>query len=102
MVSSSRVERSSAVVDVNYRFTEKLRSGVSVGYYLNRTDPGDLSRIQIDERTLWLRPYLRWGIIDDLAMELSYQYTGLKDEVDDQTTESNVAILRLTYKIFDL
>ena len=95
------VERSSAVADMNYRFAEKIRCGVLAGYFLNRTDAGDLSRTMIDERTLRLKPYLRWGLLDDLVLELSYQYSGLKDEVDDQTTENHVAMLRLTYNVFD-
>lgn len=95
------VERSSAEADVSYRFAEKLRCGVSAGYFLNKTDAGDLSRTEVDERTLRLQPYLRWGITEDLVLELSYQYYGLKDEVDDQTTESNVAMLRVAYNFFD-
>ncbi len=97
------VERTSAVADVSYRFAEKGRVGMMAACYLNKADAGDLSTDDIDEQTLRLRPFVRWGLTDILALEASYVYSQIEDQVDDETRDQNVYLLKLivNYPLFE-
>ena len=56
----SAVQRSAAVLDVRQRTTWELTPFVSAGYYLNRADAGQFSTRSIDERTVRVRPGVRY------------------------------------------
>jgi hypothetical protein len=81
------VERSSAVLDLSYRLAEKSRVGASGGYYINKSDAGDLALQETDESTINVRPYLRVGFTNTLALDLSYAYSQIEDHVIDATRE---------------
>lgn len=91
------VERSSAVLDFNYRLTENVRTGISGGYYLNTVDSGDLALEDADKNTGNMRPYLRAGLTDNLFLYASYTYSQIKDNIDDTTRERSLYLLRLVW-----
>lgn len=89
------VERSSAVLNLGYRFTEKVSAGISAGYYLNIADAGDLALSDTDENTLNLRPHLRWELNDYLRIDASYSYSQIEDNIVDDARERSVYLLKL-------
>lgn len=89
------VERSSGVLDLSYRFAEKVRAGISSGYYRNIADSGELALNDTDEDTVNLRPYLRAGLTDTLFLEASYTYSQIEDNIDDTTRERSLYLLKL-------
>jgi hypothetical protein len=91
------VERSSAVLDFNYRLTENIRTGISGGYYLNTADSGDLALEDTDKNTGNLRPYVRAGLTDNLFLDASYTYSQIKDNIEDTTRERSLYLLRLVW-----
>jgi hypothetical protein len=91
------VERSSGVLDLSYRFAERVRAGVSAGYYLNIADAGDLALNDTDENTLNLRPFLYMGLTDHLRIEASYSYSQIDDNIIDMTRQRNVYLLKLQW-----
>jgi hypothetical protein len=93
------VERSSAVLDLNYRFAEEARVGISGGYYRNIADSGDLALDDTDENTSNLRAYLRAGLTDSLFLDASYSYSQIEDNIDEMTRERSLYLLRLVWDI---
>lgn len=91
------VERSAAVLDLNYRFAEKVRAGISTGYYLNTADSGDLALDDTDKNTVNLKPYLRAYLTDNLSLDASYTYSQIEDHIDDITRQRNLYLLRLVW-----
>jgi hypothetical protein len=89
------VERTSGVLDMSYRFAEKVRAGISAGYYVNKADAGELALADTDENTVNLRPYLRAGLTDYFSLEFSYTYTQIKDNIVESTRERNLYLVRL-------
>jgi hypothetical protein len=94
---SGPVERTSAEVDMSYRFVERLRTGVGCGYYLNKADAGDLMLTATDEMTLRVRPFMRWGFTDHLALEASYAFYYLDDNIVDKSLTRNVYLLKVEF-----
>ena len=92
------VERTYAVMNFNYRFAEKMRAGISAGFYHNITDSRVLALDDIDEDTVNLRPYLRAGLIDTLLLEVSYGYSQIADNFDDTTRERSLYLLTLVWE----
>jgi hypothetical protein len=91
------LERSSAVLDLGYRFAEEARAGISAGYYRNIADSGDLALDDADENTSNLRPYFRAGLTDNLFLDASYSYSQVEDNIDDVTRERSLYLLRLVW-----
>jgi hypothetical protein len=89
------VERSSGVLDLSYRFAEKVRAGVTTGYYRNIADAGDLALNDTDETTLNLSPSLQMGLTDYLRLDASYSYSQIDDNIIDKARERSVYLLKL-------
>jgi len=92
------VVRTSGEATLQYRFTENAWVGLRAGYHRNKAEAGKLAPWDIDERTLNGRPYLRYELMDNLALEASYSYTLIEDLVFNNTRERNLALLNLTYE----
>ena len=86
-----------AVANYNYRVLEKLRIGLSAGYYRNRANAGDFSAQDIDEDTYRVWPSIRWEIINNLTLAGAYYFTYLDDHENDTSTTRNQVYLELAY-----
>jgi hypothetical protein len=93
-----------AVFSIYHRPLEKMRLGLTTGYYRNKADEGDFSSQEIDEDTYRIRPSIRWEFYDNFTMEGAYTYTYLDNKVADRTTSQNRIILQVAYglPLFDL
>ena len=76
----SAVQRSAAVLEARQRTTWELTPFLSAGYYLNRADAGQFSTRSIDERTVRVRPGLRYDATKNFLIEAAYQYTRLEND----------------------
>jgi hypothetical protein len=92
------LERSSAVLDFYYRFAEKVRAGISAGYFHNIADSGDLALEDTDENTSNMRPYIRAGLTNNLFLDASYSYSQVEDNLDDTTRERSLYLIRLIWE----
>jgi hypothetical protein len=73
-----------------YRLSERFRLTLSAGYYLNRSRPGNVSFVPVDEQTLRVRPGLRYEFTEDLVAEAAYSYIRVRDDIDRTTASQNV------------
>lgn len=90
-------ERTSFVVSARQRFTEELSGSVSGGVYLNKSNSGELSVGDIDERTIRISPQLTYRFTRNVKLETSYTYTRVvdKEKKDDDTKDRNLFFIRL-------
>ena len=89
-------QRTSAILDIFYRFAERGRTGLNTGYYINKADSGELALLPLDEHTFNIRPWLRFDIIyDKLYLEASYTYSYVKDKNIGQNRDRNLVWLQL-------
>ena len=66
-------QRTSAILNIFYRFAERGRVGLNTGYFINKADAGELALRPLDEQSFNIRPWLRFDIIfDKLYLEASY------------------------------
>jgi Putative beta-barrel porin 2 len=94
----SAVQRSAAVLDVRQRTTWELTPFFSAGYYLNRADAGQFSTQSINQRTVQVRPGVRYDANKDLFVEAAYQYTWLRDSAAHTTASQSVVYLMATLR----
>ena len=89
-------QRTSAILNVFYRFAERGRTGLSTGYYINKANSGELALRPLDEHTFNIRPWLRFDIIfDKLYLEASYTYSLVNDKIQDNNRDRNLVWLQL-------
>jgi len=67
-------DRTSFLFKISRRFAEKFSAHLSGEYFLNKADAGELSRTDIDEQTISIRPGLSCEIIDNLVLTASYTF----------------------------
>jgi opacity protein-like surface antigen len=94
----SAVQRSAAVLEARQRTTWELTPFFSAGYYLNRADAGQFSTRSIDERTVRVRPGLRYDATRNILIEAAYQYTRLTNSEADTTASQSVVYLMATLR----
>lgn len=70
-------------------FTDNLNAFLFASYYRNKADQGQQSPEDINERTFRTRLGLHYAYNEDLAFEAAYQYTLVRDRVDDTTANRN-------------
>jgi len=92
-------DRTSFLFKISRRFAEKFSVHLSGEYFLNTADAGELSRTDIDEQTISIRPGLSCEIIDNLVLTASYTYTRLKDREDHTDPERNLVYVQMRYGI---
>ena len=89
-------QRTSAILDLFYRFAERGRTGFATGYYVNKANSGELTLLPLDERTINFRPWLRFDIIfDKLYLEASYTYSYIRDKIQERDRDRNLVWLKL-------
>jgi hypothetical protein len=90
-------DRTSFLFKIRRRFAEKFSAHLSGEYFLNKADAGELSRTDIDEQTISIRPGLSCEIIDHLVLTASYTFTRRKDREDHTDPERNLFYVQLKY-----
>jgi hypothetical protein len=91
-------QRSAAVLDLRTRSTWELSGFLSTGYYRNQSDAGQFSVQAIDERTVRVRPGVRYDATRNILIEAAYQYTRLTRDSPDSTASQNLAYLMATLR----
>jgi hypothetical protein len=73
--TSGTTIRTGVVADMRRRFTYELSGGVSVGYYLNKSNPGAIAGQAINEETVLVSPNVHYQFSRDMYLEASYRFT---------------------------
>ena len=73
-----------------YRLTERFRLTLSAGYFLNESRQETVSIVDVDTQTLRIRPGLRYEFTDDLIAEAAYNYTRLKNNIENTVATQNL------------
>jgi hypothetical protein len=88
------VQRTAFVLDATRRFTEDLRFGFSAGYYVNQSEDLSLPFADTDEQTVRIRPWIRYDVTKDVALEGSYSYTYIEDKQEHTRAHRNLVYIR--------
>lgn len=91
-------DRTSFLFNIRRRLAEKFSASLSVAYFLNKADAGELATEDIDDRTISISPGISYEIIDDLVLDISYTYTKVRDREDNSRLRRNLVFARLTYQ----
>jgi len=85
-------------IQAGRRLTEHLSGNISLQYFWNESDAGEISLQEVDEETFTITPLLRYAITDDLDLETQYQYVSQEDNEDDTDANRSLIFLRLVYE----
>ena len=91
-------DRTAVTIDLSHRGSHDLTGAFSGGYYWNRSEAGQYSRQPIDERTVRVRPVLRYAATKNIDVEAAYQYTRVLYRQTDTAAIQNVAYLRVAMR----
>jgi len=86
-------ERTSLTLDLAHRGSYEFTGLFSGGYYWNRSETGQFSGQAIDERTVQVRPALRYAATKIIDVEAAYQYTRVLYRQTDTVASQNVVYL---------
>jgi hypothetical protein len=92
-------ERTAVVLEVGRRFTYEFSGSVSAGYYWNMSDAGEFSTGEIDEKTVRVRPNLRYAFTKNISLEAAYQFTRIDSGTPGRPAEQNLAFLRFAVQM---
>ncbi len=92
-------ERTAAVIDASRQETAHFGWFVGGGYYLNRSNPGQYSLVEIDEQTVRVRPGVRVEFTRDIVGEAAYQFTRVLFGQTDTAARQNLVYCRVTLKL---
>jgi hypothetical protein len=87
-------ERTALTLDVARRSSYELTGLFSAGYYWNRSEARQFFGPAIDERTVQVRPGLRYAATRNIDVEAAYQYTRVLYRQLDASAGQNVVYLR--------
>jgi Putative beta-barrel porin 2 len=88
------VERTALTLDLARRGSYEFTGLFSAGYYWNRSETGQFFGPAIDERTVQVRPALRYAATKNIDVEAAYQYTRVLYQQNDTSASQNVVYLR--------
>lgn len=97
-------ERTGLGLRISRRFFYELSGIFSGGYFLNNYTPGEFSYLNIDEKTLYISPGLRYEFTRDMALDVTYTYTRTDYARDtDSAADRNLVMVRfhLQYPILE-
>jgi len=94
--SQGTANLSRASLQIWQRLLDHLTLGFSGSYYLNKADAGEYAENMVDQETIRIRPWLRYGFLDHWSLEGFYVYTRLQDHEADTTTERHRVALTLS------
>jgi opacity protein-like surface antigen len=95
--------RTAAILGAEKRFIHDVAATLSAGYYINKSDAGDYSTQDIDERSFVVRPGLRWKPSKYVSLDAAYQYRHIDYRLSDGNASQQVvyAGVNLSYPFFD-
>jgi len=95
--------RTAAILGLERRFIHDVSATLSAGYYINKSDAGDYSTQDIDERSLVVRPGLRWKASKYAAVDAAYQYRHIDYRLGGGNASQQLvyAGVTLSYPFFD-
>ena len=95
--------RTGLSVGMRRKFTQELSGVLTTGYFLNKSDQSQYSRVAIDEKTLYVAPGIRYDITRDMAVDLTYNYTQVDYQQNNSTADRNLVWVRfsLQYPLFE-
>ena len=93
--TSGTTVRTGLVADMRRRFTYELSGSMSVGYYLNKSNPGAIAGQAIDEETVLVTPGIRYEFNKDMYLEASYQYATVFNNISHNEANRNTVFVRL-------
>jgi len=91
-------ERTAVALDLAHRGSYELTGLFSTGYYVNKSEAGQFSNQAIDERTVRVRPGLRYAATKNIDVEAAYQYTRILYRQADTSAVQNMAYLRVALR----
>ena len=96
-------ERTSFVFALQRRLSEKFTASLNGGYFLNKSDRGELAENDIDKETWKITPLLAYKISRYFTLEGSYTYTHIKDKAESEDRDRNLVFARLVlqYPFFE-
>ena len=86
-------ERTALTMDLAHRGSYEFTGLFSGGYYWNRAEAGQFSGPAIDERTVFVRPTLRYAVTRNIDVDAAYQYTRVLYRQTDTVASQNVVYL---------
>ena len=92
------VERTALQGDIGRRLNETSRLGFSAGYAINKGGQDVLAVTAIDENSLWVQPRLVYTLTDRIAVETSYNYAQVHDNVAGTDVNRSLIMVRLIFK----
>ena len=92
--TSGTTVRTSVVANIGRRFSYELYGGMSLGYYRNKSNPGEFSGQAINEETLSVAPRVRYEFTRDMSIETSYQFTRVLYKINDTEANRNLFFVR--------
>lgn len=90
--------RTGVTLDLSRRFTEELSGFLSTGFFLNRSDAGEFSSVEIDETTCNVGIGARYNVTRDFSLEARYGYSRIDFGTTDRTAERNGIMASLVYR----
>ena len=92
---SGSTDRTALMLNFRRQFTQEFSGFLQGGYYWNKSDAGQYSREEIDDRTATGSAGLRYDFTRDIYLEASYRYTRVDHEQTDTYAEQNLVLVRL-------
>ena len=89
---------SSVQLNLDRRFTYKLRGGLSTAYSQNKQEKNEAFSSPLDQNTLTVQPRLSYNFTNDIWAEASYRYARIRDNVNDQRSTQNLYYLTLNWQ----
>ncbi|MHC4593568.1 MAG: hypothetical protein ACYS19_01315 [Planctomycetota bacterium] len=72
--------------------SENIDIILSASYYRNKSDEGTVALTDLDDRTLLIRPSLRYNITHDIFLEVSYYFARIRDDIAKTTATQNIVL----------
>jgi hypothetical protein len=91
-------ERTVVSLSMAHYFTYELSAGLSAGYYINKAKRGKYSTGAIDEDVWRITPRIRYEFTKDISLEMSYNYSFVKDKLNETEAGRNLFMLSFTIK----
>jgi hypothetical protein len=91
-------ERTALIFDLRRKWTSELSGHLSAGYYLNKSGKEEFATKAIDEKTLRIKPWIRYELTQDMAVEAAYQYTRVIYGQSDAEADQNLFSIHFLIK----
>lgn len=88
------VNNTASIFRLKHRLTEKVRIGLTTGYYLTRSDDA-ISSEDVDEYAMRIRPDLEYALSKHIFLEGFYSFRSVVDKRRNTETERNLFMVRV-------